>query len=99
MDLIDTSSNPPQTNGVVNRMNLPADASIQVTLAQCLGILLIVNFAVAEGDLLRGISNLLDGWDPALIRENPHAKRTYSSTLCTLMYKKKYTFCRQRQRI
>lgn len=34
VDLVDMSSEPNETNGVVNRMDLPAGASIEVTIAQ-----------------------------------------------------------------
>ncbi|CAB9518968.1 Notch ligand involved in the mediation of Notch signaling (By similarity) [Seminavis robusta] len=74
-DLVDMSDEPVQRNGVDNRLNLPADTPLQVSIAQCLGIILIINFAVAEGDLLRGITHLVDGFDPDLLQSAPHAKR------------------------
>lgn len=73
VDLVDVSSDPIKTNGQENRLNIPADAGIAVTAAQFLGVVLIVNFAVAEGDLIRGITHLLDGHDPALLQQYPWA--------------------------
>lgn len=75
IDLIDMSDDPIKTNGVVNRLNIPADAGIPVTVAQFLGVILIVNFAVAEGDMVRGIAHLLDGHDPQLLEQYPQATR------------------------
>ena len=63
-------------------MSIPADAGMAVTAAQFLGIILIINFAVAEGDMIRGITHLLNGHDPALLEQFPHATRKLQWSVC-----------------
>ncbi|CAB9520711.1 WNT inhibitory factor 1 [Seminavis robusta] len=74
-DLVDMSGNPITRNNVENRLNEPADTELQVTIAQFFGTILIINFAVAEGDFLKGLTLLVDGFDPDLMKYAPHAKK------------------------
>ncbi|CAB9497553.1 expressed unknown protein [Seminavis robusta] len=76
VDLVDFSADPIETNGVRNPTSIPPDVSIEVKIAQFIGVLLISNFAAGQGDLFVGFTHLLYGYDSETIKEYPHATFT-----------------------
>lgn len=81
LDLIDLDEEAYSINGVVNRMQIPAGASIYVTVSQFLGLLLTVLVMAAEGDLVLGASQLIKGYHKRLQEKNPNV--TYGKWLFT----------------
>jgi hypothetical protein len=75
LNVVDISDNPVHLNGHVNRLRLPADTELQVTIAQFLGVIGIVVFAASHGDLFKGITHLVDGYDSNILKSSPDATR------------------------
>lgn len=81
-NLVDTSSDPETTNGVQNRMKLPAGVEYAVTLAQFLGLLLAVMLMANDSD------TIVEGYEKDIQYDSPNATRTrwfFSGFLQTFM--------------
>lgn len=61
------------TQGVSNPLNIPPGVDLAVSVAQAVGIILIVMQISSDGDLTTGIGMLADGYDSRLMITNPGA--------------------------
>lgn len=75
LDLFNTSPEGNETNGSSNRMEIPAGATWEVMIAQFLGMLLTAMVMAADGDLVKGVTQLIKGYDPKIQVQSPHASR------------------------
>lgn len=73
LDLFDYSAEGNDTNGNTNRVQIPAGSSIQVMIAQFIGMLLTAMVMAAEGDFVIGITKLIKGYDYRIREQSPNA--------------------------
>lgn len=73
IDLVDYSSDPNQTNGKSNRLDLPGGAEVEVTIAQFVGICLIILLSASDGDCIKGVMQLAEGYNPSIMHGSPNA--------------------------
>jgi hypothetical protein len=64
-------------------MKVPAGSTIQVMIAQFIGMLVTAMVMAAEGDLVIGFTQLIKGYDPKMLEISPHA--TWSRWLFTAL--------------
>lgn len=72
-NLYDTGDNPNQTNGVENRMRIPAGVEYSVSTAQFLCLMLTVIIMVRHGDAMDGICQLAEGYEVDILKNSPNA--------------------------
>ncbi|CAB9503367.1 expressed unknown protein [Seminavis robusta] len=74
-NLYDVTGKPNETNGVENRMNVPAGVEAVVIVAQMMGMFMTVMMMCNNGDFLQGVTQLAEGYDSGLQEVSNNATR------------------------
>ena len=61
------------TNGVENRLKMPAGVDYTVTFSQFLGLVLTVILMANDGDAMQGMSRLVEGYEKDIQYNSPNA--------------------------